>query len=46
VRPVAAAQTISDVPDPQSDPAQKTQQQFVYPYAAVPVQGGWLVFQL
>lgn len=38
--------SVSDAQDSHTEPAQKTQQQFVHPYAAVPVQGGWLVFQL
>jgi hypothetical protein len=33
--------SVSDMPQ-----AESTQQQQIRPYAAVPVQGGWLVFQL
>ena len=42
-----ATRPVSNVNEPAADTAQSVQQsQFVHPYAAVPVQGGWLLFQL
>ncbi|HKO19895.1 MAG TPA: hypothetical protein VJU82_13510, partial [Acidobacteriaceae bacterium] len=46
-RSPATSRPVSDVPQPESQQdARAQQQQFIHPYAAVPVQGGWLVFQL
>jgi hypothetical protein len=45
-----AGRSVSDVPMAEAQPVgtvqQQSKQQQVRPYAAVPVQGGWLVFQL
>jgi hypothetical protein len=39
-----ASQSVPDSPEPQSQSTPVSEQ--ARPYAAVPVQGGWLVFQL
>ena len=40
-----ASRSVSDSPQPQGERSQLQQQQ-LHRYAAIPVQGGWLLFQL